>query len=184
MFGTSTTNSSARTGAAALNNARARQAAAVANAKARQNAASHLLTGQMGDPAALTMSYTNRVRGVNRVGHGSTKSKNQWVRNKKAAAEGRAPIQAQPYHPWTAGVVSSAQPAVPAYHSALSPAALSEMNKYRTVEAANSIVKPPPVVLPELHLEDMIGVKQPKLETGGRSRRKTRKARKAKKSRR
>ena len=116
---------------------------------------------QIGRNPRSLMSYTNRVRGVNRFGYGNTRAKEQWVKNKSRGV--KYPLNLTKTYQNT-------------------PVSMNGLYKYRNPNMAKTIRNVPKRVSPEIALENALGHRQPKLETGGRS--KTRKNKKSRKNRR
>ena len=132
--------------------------------KANEERVAQLPVGSMGNPGNRLMKFTNRVRGINRVGYGNTRSENQWVKNK---SRGQTNMRKYIY-------------SVPRNNS--TPLKVDEWSKYRNPNMAKAVHDVPRRVSPEIPLESILGPQPATL--GGRSRRKTRKNKKSRKNRR
>lgn len=114
---------------------------------------------QMGNPNGRLMSFANRVKGVNRFGYGNTRSELRWIMNKRSGKKNTRK---------SLGLLRE-------YHE---PLALNNWSKYRTANVAKAIYNVPRYESNnEIPLENTLGPRQPKLETGG-SKRKTRRNKK------
>lgn len=121
---------------------------------------------QMGNPNGKLMSFVNRVKGVNRVGYGNTRSEQKWIANKRSGKKNTRKLL---------GLQRE-------YHK---PLALNNWSKYRTANVAKAIYNVPKAIynMPryesnnEIPLENTLGPRQPKLETGGSKTRRNKKSR-------
>ncbi len=139
--------------------------------KANEERVSKLPIGTMGYPGNKYMKFTNRVRGINRLGYGSTRSKNQWIEDK---SEDLKYIDRH--------IISTDNEFHRRPQLVNTPLNMNELSKYRNPNIAKTIRNVPRHATPEIALENALGHRQPKLETGGR--RKTRKNKKSRKNRR